>query len=81
MLHRGLAHGLAETDQSGWLARLPIPRLPSSHKHGACRVASIDATIIALAGHLSRKILEHYSHIWQEAKREALNVLSARHKP
>jgi integrase len=37
-----------------------------------------DSTIMALAGHLSRKMLEHYSHIRQDAKREAVNVLSAR---
>jgi hypothetical protein len=33
---------------------------------------------MALAGHVSRKMLEHYSHVRQEAKREAVNVLSAR---
>ncbi len=37
-----------------------------------------DATIMALAGHVSRKMLEHYSHVRQEAKREAVNVLSAK---
>jgi integrase len=37
-----------------------------------------DSTIMALAGHVSRKMLEHYSHVRQEAKREAVNVLSAK---
>ena len=37
-----------------------------------------DSTIMALAGHVSRRMLEHYSHIRQDAKREAVNVLSAR---
>ena len=37
-----------------------------------------DSTIMALAGHVSRKMLDHYSHIRQDAKREAVNVLSAR---
>jgi integrase len=37
-----------------------------------------DATIMAIAGHVSRRMLEHYSHIRQEAKREAVNRLSAR---
>jgi Phage integrase family len=37
-----------------------------------------DATIMTLAGHVSRKMLEHYSHVRQEAKREAVNVLSAK---
>ena len=35
-----------------------------------------DSTIMALAGHVSRKMLEHYSHIRQDAKREAVNILS-----
>jgi integrase len=37
-----------------------------------------DATIMAIAGHVSRKMLEHYSHVRGEAKREAVNVLSAK---
>jgi integrase len=37
-----------------------------------------DATIMALAGHVSLKMLQHYSHVRQEAKREAVNVLSAK---
>jgi integrase len=35
-----------------------------------------DSTIMALAGHVSRKMLDHYSHVRQEAKREAVNMLS-----
>jgi integrase len=35
-----------------------------------------DSTIMALAGHVSRKMFEHYSHVRQDAKREAVNVLS-----
>ena len=37
-----------------------------------------DSTIMALSGHVSRKMLEHYSHVRQEAKRDAVNVLSAK---
>jgi integrase len=37
-----------------------------------------ESTIMALAGHVSRKMLEHYSHVRQEAKREAVAVLSAK---
>ena len=39
-----------------------------------------DATIQAISGHLSRKMLEHYSHVRLEAKRravEALDVMQA----
>jgi integrase len=37
-----------------------------------------DATIMALAGHVSQKMLQHYSHVRQEAKQVAVNVLSAK---
>jgi integrase len=35
-----------------------------------------DATIMSLAGHLSRKMLEKYSHTSNEAKRAAISVLN-----
>jgi integrase len=37
-----------------------------------------DSTIMAIAGHVSRKMLEHYSHVRQDAKRDAVNLLSAK---
>lgn len=37
-----------------------------------------DATIMALAGHLSRKMMERYSHTRGEAKRAAIAVLDSR---
>lgn len=33
---------------------------------------------MAMAGHLSRKIIERYSHIRMEAKRAALDAIAAR---
>lgn len=36
-----------------------------------------DATIQAISGHLSRKMLEHYSHVRLEAKRQAVAALDA----
>lgn len=36
-----------------------------------------DATIQAISGHLSRKMLEHYSHVRLEAKRRAVESLDA----
>jgi integrase len=36
-----------------------------------------DATIQAISGHLSRKMLEHYSHVRLEAKRRAVDALDA----
>src|SRR5271154_1147006 len=50
-------------------------RFEAPRDYGGCRG---DATIMALAGHVSRKMLEHYSHVRQEAKREAVNMLSAK---
>ncbi len=35
-----------------------------------------DATLMAVAGHLSREMLEHYSHVRMAAKRDALDKLS-----
>ena len=36
-----------------------------------------DATIQAISGHLSRKMLEHYSHVRLEAKRQAVAALDS----
>jgi integrase len=36
-----------------------------------------DATIMSLAGHLSRKMMEKYSHVRNEAKRQAISALDA----
>lgn len=35
-----------------------------------------DATLMALAGHMDRAMMEHYSHVRMAAKRDALNKLS-----
>src|SRR5262249_8702121 len=35
-----------------------------------------DATMMALAGHMSREMVEHYSHVRMAAKREALAKLT-----
>jgi integrase len=39
-----------------------------------------DQTIMAIAGHVSPKMLAHYSHVRMEAKRKALDGLAARAK-
>jgi integrase len=36
-----------------------------------------DSTIMAIAGHVSRRMLERYSHVWMEAKRTAMEALAA----
>ena len=37
-----------------------------------------DHVIVSITGHLSRRMLEHYSHVHLEAKRQALEALDAR---
>ena len=36
-----------------------------------------DATMMALAGHMSRRMLEHHSHVRMAAKRTALDKLES----
>jgi hypothetical protein len=36
-----------------------------------------DSILLAIAGHVSRRMLEHYSHIRMDAKRTALDALRA----
>ena len=36
-----------------------------------------DAALMAIAGHLTREMLEHYSHVRMEAKRSAVEKLSS----
>jgi hypothetical protein len=37
-----------------------------------------DQTIMAIAGHVSAKMLAHYSHVRLEAKRNALEAISSK---
>ncbi len=37
-----------------------------------------DETIMAIAGHISREMLQHYSHIRTEAKRKALEAIATK---
>jgi integrase len=39
-----------------------------------------DQTVMSVAGHVSRQMLEHYSHVRLEAKRRAVDALSQRGK-
>jgi len=48
--------------------------------HGITKLAEAgvpDQTLIAIAGHVSRDMLEHYSHIRQQAKREAVESIDS----
>jgi hypothetical protein len=37
---------------------------------------ALEAAVLSIAGHVSRKIMEHYSHIRMEAKRKAIKGLT-----
>jgi hypothetical protein len=79
---RGRPHALAR----------PFPRRPSARKPAkvSCRLHDLrhtfisrlaesqasDSTVMALAGHVSRAMMERYSHIRVEAKRRAVDDLS-----
>ncbi len=39
-----------------------------------------DEVIMSIAGHVSRAMLSHYSHVRMEAKRRALDEIAARQK-
>ena len=36
-----------------------------------------EQTLMAIAGHLSRQMLEHYSHVRMQAKREAVKAIDS----
>ena len=51
--------------------------------HGITKLAEAgvpDATLMAIAGHVSREMLAHYSHIRQSAKRAAVEAIDS-YKP
>ena len=49
------------------------------HRHQAITELSeggaSDSTMMSISGHLSRKMLEHYSHVRMAAKRTAIDAL------
>jgi len=60
-------------------AGLPGFRFHDLRHHAITELAegnASDGTIMSLAGHVSKKMLEHYSHIRREAKRRAVEALA-----
>jgi hypothetical protein len=43
---------------------------------GLAESKASDSTIMSIAGHVSRKMLAHYSHVRLDAKRNALDALT-----
>jgi integrase len=62
-------------------ASLPGLRFHDLRHHSITKLAEAgvpDQTLMAIAGHVSREMLEHYSHIRMAAKREAVAALDAK---
>jgi integrase len=69
------------TDLTGLKSRTTGLRFHDLRHHAITELAegqASDQTIRSIAGHVSQKMLEHYSHVRLEAKREALEALSRR---
>lgn len=70
--------------RTAWRALTKKAGLPGFRFHDLrhCAITSLaesgasDSTIMAIAGHVSRKMLERYSHVRMEAKRSAMECLS-----
>jgi integrase len=65
-------------------AGLPGLRFHDLRHHAITELAessASDQTIMAIAGHVSTKMLSHYSHVRLEAKRDALDALSKQAEP
>lgn len=70
--------------RTAWRSLTKKAGLPGFRFHDLrhCAITSLaengasDSTIMAIAGHVSRRMLERYSHVRMEAKRQALEVLS-----
>jgi integrase len=81
---------VATTPQKSWrsawrslrkAAGIPALRFHDLRHHAITELAesqASDATIMAIAGHLSQQMLEHYSHVRLDLKRKALDGLSTR---
>ena len=71
--------------RSAWRTLTKRVGLPGFRFHDLrhCAIAQLaengasDSTIMAIAGHVSRRMLERYSHVRMEAKRKAMEALAA----
>ena len=62
-------------------AGIPFLRFHDLRHHAITELAesqASDATIMSIAGHVSRQMLEHYSHVRLDLKRKALDGLATR---
>ena len=72
-----VGHGLARATRRGAPAGAPVPRPATHGDHRTGRDGRGGHVLESISGHLSRRMLEHYSHIRIDAKRQALDALDA----
>lgn len=62
-----------DKERDCWFA---VPRSAPSRDTELAEGQACDQTIRSIAGHVSQRMLEHYSHVRLDAKRAALDALS-----
>jgi integrase len=72
-----LAVGLADLNQESDLRGFRFHDLRHCAITQLAESGASDSTIMAIAGHVSRRMLERYSHVRMEAKRKAMEALAA----
>ncbi len=83
---RSLRKAAAKGDKEKGIPEMPglaALRFHDLRHHAITELAesqASDQTIMSIAGHVSRRMLEHYSHVRMEAKRQALDALSSKSK-
>ena len=68
---------MEELDKESWAPWISFPRSAALCHPQLAESGASDSTIMAIAGHVSRRMLERYSHVRMEAKRKAMEALAA----
>jgi integrase len=71
-----VAHGVAQSHQAAGLKGLRFHDLRHQCITELLEGGAPEAAVLSIAGHVSRKMMEHYSHIRTEAKRKAVDGLT-----
>jgi Phage integrase family len=80
-LHIDLGFGQCNSDLKKVKSPLSGLRFHDLRQHAITELAesqASDSTVMAIAGHVSPKMLAHYSHVRLQAKRTALDSLSTK---
>ena len=64
-------------DRVAALARFRFHDLRQTAITELAEAGASDATLKAIAGHITQEMIEYYSHVRMQAKREALSALSS----